>query len=359
MSRTNHYLWNPGDLQVDSENRADLIPGLIERFTAAGGNVDWYEALLYAALDEHDQDLEAAIKAADAAFAGHPEPPTEEDGDGLLEDVNLEECGGEGGKPGPCPTGRHQEPTKGRPSAAPKTAPKVRSRVPEEQPTEKAARAKAAHKMVDKTIQRYAEEHNEPQIAAALGGVSFPDSEPMDIAIAGNAKHKEKWAKEAERWKAEKAAGKNPPDKMDTTGPLAHAVEMKTVVDNSNGKITMDSYSQIRKLNMEKERGATFHTIVVDDSRVFNAKGPGQHDESKRRIFYRRGVAGSARYEGMHQAKDMNEVRKLMSTPEKNLPAAAQRTDSELRAGNWKPFQDKDGKGFKDTKSDRIVRAKK
>jgi hypothetical protein len=122
----------------------------------------------------------------------------------------------------------------------------------------------------------------------------------------------------------------------------------------------MDTYSQVRKVNWEKSQQASFHTVVFDDSKVYNAKGPGQHDESQRRILYRRGIAGSARISNMHVVEGgMEGLKKLMRTPEDKLPAAAKRTDGELRAGNWQPFQDSQGKGFKDTKSGRIVRAKK
>lgn len=116
-------------------------------------------------------------------------------------------------------------------------------------------RAKKAHVMVDKTIQRYAEDHNEPRVAKALGGVSFPDGEPIDIAIAG-------------------------PD-----GRVKHGIELKTVVANSNAKITMKGDAIARKRAWERKNKATVHTVVIDDSAVFNANGPGKHDDSKRKIY--------------------------------------------------------------------------
>ena len=68
---------------------------LLQRL-AEVADVDWYLALLSAALDD-GRDLGQAIAAADEAFAEQPEAP--EGG----EPLTLEECGGEGGKPGPCP----------------------------------------------------------------------------------------------------------------------------------------------------------------------------------------------------------------------------------------------------------------
>lgn len=189
--------------------------------------------------------------------------------------------------------------------------------------------AKASAKRVGREIQRYSEEHNEPALAKSLGGMSFPNGEPVDVAI---------------------------PRK---TGFVGHGIELKTITGNKNFKLTMDSYAQVRKIIWEKEQKASFHTIVYDDTDVFNAKGQDKHDESKRVIYYRRGVAGSARVAGMHRAKDMAELKKLMSMPESELPEGAQRTDGHLRDGTWKAFQDDQGKGFYNKVLDKTVRAKK
>lgn len=195
---------------------------------------------------------------------------------------------------------------------------------PEDIPSEKAVRSKASHKMVDKVIQRYAEEFNEPQFAELMGGKSYPDSEPIDV---------------------------------DTSS--GDGVELKTMVDNSNKKLTMDTYSQIRKILWEKEHQRPFHTVVIDDHEVFNAKGPGIHDQSKRVYYYRRGVAGSARVGNMYRCESIEELKKLMAMPEKSLPDEAQRKDTKLRIGKWKPFQDEFGKGFLNMKTGQRVRAKK
>lgn len=170
---------------------------------------------------------------------------------------------------------------------------------PEPAPSAKAARAKASAVRVDKVIQRYAEEHNEPRFAKVVGGQSLPDSEAYDI---------------------------------DTE---KHAIELKTLVINGNGKLTMDKYAQVRKIVHEQESGQTFHTVVSDDQGVFNAKGEGQHDESKRKYYYRRGVAGSARIGALYACKDEAELKHLMSLPESELPEGARRTDGKYREGTW------------------------
>lgn len=196
-------------------------------------------------------------------------------------------------------------------------------RTKEQEPSERVLRAKAAHVMVDKPIQRYAEEYNEPRMAKLLGGISHPDSEPMDITTK--------------------------------SGDL---VEMKTIVKNSNDKITMDSYSQIRKIVKEQETGRTFHTIVSDDSKVFSPDG-NHNEKAGRTYYYRRGVAGSARIGGMHQCKNEAELKRLMALPNKDLPDAAKRTDEKHRVGKWKPVTEGGRKGFKNSKTGETFWAKK
>jgi hypothetical protein len=165
--------------------------------------------------------------------------------------------------------------------------------------SEKARIAKASHKLVDKDIQRYAEEHNEPKFAKAIGGLSFKDNEAVDIVV-----------------------GKG--------GRVQHGVELKTMVDNANNKITMKRSAMERKAEWERKNNATFHTVVFDDHQVKDAKGPGKHDESKRRIFYRRGY-GSFRVGSMHEVKDVAELRKLFDTPDAKLPEGAKRPPGQSR----------------------------
>lgn len=235
------------------------------------------------------------------------------------------------GKEVPCPkkqagAGGGSGDAKPKAKPATKTPAKV---VPERKPSERAARAKAAHKLVDARIQRYAEEHNEPRFAKAMGGVSFPDGEPVDVAI---------------------------PDK---SGKLAHGVELKTMTIGGNDKLTMNSYAQVRKIVWEQDQKATFHTIVSDDRAVLDAKGDGQHDDSKRVYYYRRGVAGSARVGTMYRAKDEAELKRLMTMPEDQLPEGAGRTDGHLRQGKWEFFADEGGRGYRNADTGQEFRAKK
>jgi SPP1 gp7 family putative phage head morphogenesis protein len=197
--------------------------------------------------------------------------------------------------------------------------------VQEQIPNEKAARAKAFHVPTKAEAQRYAEEYSEPRLAKILGGKSLPDSEPNDV---------------------------------ETDKDL---IELKTMLVGKKGEITMDSYSQVRKIIKEKETGKTFHTIVSDDRKIYNAKGEGQHDESQgRTYYYRRGVAGSVEVKGMHKCKDEAELKRLIKMDEKDLPKGAQRTDRAKRVGKWKFFISDEGrKGYRNSKTGKEFMAKK
>jgi len=185
-----------------------------------------------------------------------------------------------------------QSPT-AKPAAKAKAAPAAK-RTAEQEPSDRVARAKANFKLVDKTIQRYAEEHNEPAFAKAIGGLSFKDNEPVDVVVGND------------------------------QGVIAHGIELKTMVSNKAGKITMKRSAMERKAQWEKDKDATFHTVVIDDTDVFNAKGEGVHDQSKRKLFYRRGF-GSFRVAGMYPVKSVAALKLLLDTPDAELPQAARR----------------------------------
>lgn len=68
---------------------------------------------------------------------------------------------------------------------------------------------------------------------------------------------------------------------MDTilkTNRRLHGIEVKTLIDNKNDKITMHPESRARKVHWAAVHNAVLHTVVVD------ARG------KRRQIFYRAGV---------------------------------------------------------------------
>lgn len=184
--------------------------------------------------------------------------------------------------------------TPGTKSTAEKSAATKKTPVKRQEPTAKTKSeiAKASHYMVDAKIQRYAEEHNEKRFAKRIGGLSLDDNEPVDVVLPG-------------------------------LGPREHGIELKTMVENKNNKITMKRSAMEAKAKWERKHKAKIHTVVLDDSAVFNANGDGEHDESKRRIFYRRGY-GSFRVGTMYEVKGgMAELKQLLNVDRKKLPQGA------------------------------------
>ena len=209
--------------------------------------------------------------------------------------------------------------------------------IPKQEPkSDKAKLALASHVLIDKRHQQYADTV-EAQHAKALGGVSFKNSESVDIVIAGK------------------------------DGQIEHVVEWKTMVvksGNERNRIDINSYAQVRKINMEKKNKCNLHTIICDDRDVAVETKDGSFESknvAKRVYYYRRGCAGSARLSALQKCDSLDEVKALMVMPENKLPKGAQRTDGEKRQGTWKPvFHPTTGRnGFANTKTGETYYAKK
>lgn len=192
----------------------------------------------------------------------------------------------------------------------------------EPRPSAKSILAKQHSRYVDAAIQRYSEEHNEPVLAMMVGGVSMPDGEPADVVIPANEKQLIGWRESAAKYRAAKDAG-GKPSAFHVDGARSHGVELKTMTDNKGGKVYMHQSAIDRKAVFVKEHHAHMHTVVFDDQKVFNANGEGKHDDSQRRIFYKRGWGRSLGVNAMHEVKDPSELRTLINTPTHKLPDAA------------------------------------
>jgi hypothetical protein len=186
-----------------------------------------------------------------------------------------------------------------RPAAAPSSAPAGPPRAPRtrpDPPPERFARNENGNVKVDADVQRWCEGHNEPEVARHVGGKALPDNEPMDVILPP------------------------PPDAP------AHGCELKTMVANAGRQIRMKPDAKARKRAWRRQNKVPVHTIVIDDTQVYNALGPGKHDLSKRRIFYRRGF-GSFKVDRMHEVSGgMAGLKVLIETPTRQLPPGA-----------WKP----------------------
>lgn len=180
------------------------------------------------------------------------------------------------------------EPASGALGAGPEAAPT---------PSQKSILAKQSSRYVGAEVQRYSEEHCEPILAKGLkepgvNASSLRDNEPVDVIRTRG-------------------------------GKIEDGIELKTMTDNRNNKITVKADAMKRKTAWMAENRADFHTVVFDDHAVFNAKGEGRHGpDSARVIYYRRGF-GSFRVGGMHRCANMAELRSLMDMPAASLPSGA------------------------------------
>ena len=158
----------------------------------------------------------------------------------------------------------------------------------EHDPNSKAAKAIASHKPSTQEKQD-AGDKGQRDVAKGLKADVSPDNQPMDVTT-----------------------------KLDG---VSHGVEVKTMLDNGNDKITMHPESRERKEEWAKKNEAINHTVVLDRRDTFNG-GANKSQYSGHEIYYRRGV-GAYRVGGMYQAKNMAEVKSLMAMPESELPKGA------------------------------------
>jgi pyruvate/2-oxoglutarate dehydrogenase complex dihydrolipoamide acyltransferase (E2) component len=211
------------------------------------------------------------------------------------EELHPREGGRFASKPG-GPAAPEEKPAE-QPAANPASQPAATAAVPEQPPSDKTKSeiAKASATYVGKEIQRYCEEGNEPKLAEAVGGKSLADNEPVDVVCQ--------------------------------IGGKTQGIEIKTLVSNKAGKVTMKAEAQARKAAWERKEPGRCHTVIFDDSKVFNARGPGQHDESQREIYYKRGF-GSLRISAMYKCKDLAELKTLIAMDKRKLPKGAKGLDA-------------------------------
>lgn len=127
--------------------------------------------------------------------------------------------------------------------------------------SERAQRAKSSHKPATAEKQRAAE-RNETTLATAIGGKQTKDNEAFDVVTRG------------------------------------HCIEVKTIMEGSNDKITMHPESLARKQAEASKRGLKAHTVVFDARN--NA------------VYYRQGI-GSFRLGNMEKLSSAAAVRSRLS----------------------------------------------
>jgi len=129
-------------------------------------------------------------------------------------------------------------------------------------------------------------------------------------------KAKQDHAEAAEKELARKLKGKKSGDnkEVDVTvriGRVDHGIELKTMLDNGNDKITMHPESRRRKEKWGRKRGRRLHTVVIDDRDVFDG-GKNKDQYSGHRLYYKGGV-GAFRLGKMRKVKSFAELRRILS----------------------------------------------
>jgi hypothetical protein len=167
--------------------------------------------------------------------------------------------------------------------------PKRQPPVPAKVPNSRAARALASYKPATKAKQDHAED-NEEKLAKMLGGEALPDNEPMDVVVP-------------------RPGGE-------------HGIELKTMLDNTRGAITMHGEARRRKRQWSEATGNPIHTVVPDDRDEWEG-GAHAHLFSGHKLYYRRGV-GSFSVAAMYPVPSYSQLRQLLDTPDAQLPEPAQ-----------------------------------
>lgn len=102
-----------------------------------------------------------------------------------------------------------------------------------------------------------------------------------------------------------------------------HFLEIKSLLKGSKQALSVHPDALLRKVEGVKANpGSTFHTVAVDEREHYGG-GEFKDKYSGNRLYYRR---GSGRYSlsQMHPVKDLEELRQLLATPDRQLPAKAQ-----------------------------------
>ena len=73
--------------------------------------------------------------------------------------------------------------------------------------------------------------------------------------------------------------------------------------------------------------------------------------------YYRRGFGNAEVEQAMHRCSGLDELVKLMNTPDKDLPDKAKRKDDKWRKGRWVPL--KGERGYRNVTTGQVVRPKK
>jgi len=131
-----------------------------------------------------------------------------------------------------------------------------------------------------------------------------------------SSKAKQDHAEAAEVELARKLRGKKSGDNKEVDVSVqmhgvTHGIELKTMLDNGNDKITMHPDSRRRKEAWARKKGRKLHTVVIDDRDIF-AGGANKDQYSGHRIYYKKGV-GAFRLNTMQKIKSFAELKRVLA----------------------------------------------
>jgi hypothetical protein len=180
---------------------------------------------------------------------------------------SLIECGGKGGKPGPCPTGRKERPKIGRTKGKKQPAPTPKK------DSIKSARAKASYNPASKAKQDASEDW-EVKAAKELGLVKSGDNLPMDL----------------------------------TSKDGKTVIEWKVVHDAKESRVNMRPDSRQRKEQQISAKKQTAYTVIVDNRDKFEG-GAHKSKFSGHNIYFKKGV-GAFAFNTMDKASSLGDLKK-------------------------------------------------
>lgn len=141
----------------------------------------------------------------------------------------------------------------------------------------RSGRAKATHKPVTRE-RRLTATNNEQRLVKAIGGKQTDGNAPMDVLV--------------------------------NIEGVTHGIEVKTMLDNTNDKITIHPSSRRRKQEWAS-KGKQIHTVIFDNRNTYDG-GKHRSKYSGHGLYYRRGV-GSFRVGSMVAVEGYDHLMDLMA----------------------------------------------
>lgn len=336
--------------------------GILSRKTAAAQNGLDYEAEVANGAKPEGEEAGAATGGAPGNGPGNGPTQSEQPSDAkagsppddlnaALAEENLFECGGKGGKPGPCPENKadvpstHHSANRGLSSNAgstgegmtaagklpsphmtqPKpTSGKLASPSPPKEAADKSGRGK--DKAATKKKPANARDSNQPSQPKRTEAPA-PKTESATKAAKNtkpNTAERQQYAHKSARVVARGVGGSVVPDNAPADirvvkGDQVHFIELKTMLDRKTNDVHMSHAAVERKARVTADTGHEFHTVVRDRRNKFSVDSNGMFEHP---LYYKRG-AGSCRLDQMVKVTSLQHLHELMNTPEHLLEGNA------------------------------------